>query len=104
MNEPSIGASLIDQEAVTLNSNLQGKKKKKKSKKGKVNPNSFLDQNNSLDLGQSSLANAGRAVVKETDENFVEALPELDVDLNNDNDARNTVEWDYNNYEGAAAH
>lgn len=41
---PSIGASLMDQEAVTLASNLMGKKKKKKKAK-KVNPNAYMDDN-----------------------------------------------------------
>ena len=41
--EPSIGASLMDQEAVNLGQNLQGKKKKKKVKK-KINPNAFMGQ------------------------------------------------------------
>ena len=37
-NQPTIGASLMDQEAVTLNSNLMGKKKKvKKVKKARGN-------------------------------------------------------------------
>ena len=39
--EPSVGASLMDQEAVSLAQNLQGKKKKKKVKK-KINPNAFM--------------------------------------------------------------
>ena len=41
--QPSIGASLMDQEAVALNPGLQGKKKKKKKAKAKINPNAFLE-------------------------------------------------------------
>lgn len=45
---PSIGASLVDQEAVSLAPNLMGKKKKKKAKK-KIDSNSYMDDGN-LDL------------------------------------------------------
>jgi len=65
--QPSIGASLMDQEAVSLVPNLMGKKKKKKAKK-KVMPNSLLgDDDDQLDLPphdrrMGSLANAGASI------------------------------------------
>lgn len=47
MGQPSIGASLMDAEAVSLNPNLLGKKKKKKAKKanlmGRMEPNALFD-------------------------------------------------------------
>lgn len=48
-HQPSIGASLIDQEAVSLAPNLMGKKKKKKAKK-KINPNAYMDNDGALDV------------------------------------------------------
>jgi len=68
---PSIGASLVDQEAVSLAPNLMGKKKKKKAKK--INPNAYMDDDNlelpgsgksakKVNLRQSSLANAGASI------------------------------------------
>lgn len=64
--QPSIGASLMDQEAVSLTPNLQGKKKKKKAKK-KLNPNAMLNDEYQLDLPphdrrMGSLANAGASI------------------------------------------
>ena len=69
--EPSIGASLMDQEAVSLAQNLQGKKKKKKVKK-KINPNAFMGQESgeldmdgqpqSFSMRQSTLINAGSSI------------------------------------------
>ena len=69
--EPSIGASLMDQEAVSLTQNLQGKKKKKKVKK-KINPNAFMGQDGdpvgmdgqpqSFNMRQSTLINAGNSI------------------------------------------
>lgn len=67
--EPSVGASLMDQEAVSLAQNLQGKKKKKKVKK-KINPNAFMGQDGdqmdgqpqAFNMRQSTLVNAGNSI------------------------------------------
>jgi len=112
---PSIGASLMDQEAVSLAPNLMGKKKKKKAKK-KVNPNAYMDEDNldipkQLDRRMGSLANAGASIghASSYQENSLthqpqEALPDLDLDIGNEGDADdngNANDWDYKDFAGA---
>jgi len=61
---PSIGASLIDQEAVMLTPNLQSKKKKKRTKQQKFNHNAYLhDPSEDFSLSNTRIADASRMTV-----------------------------------------
>ena len=120
---PSIGASLMDQEAVNLAPNLMGKKKKKKAKK-KVNPNAYMDGDNldlpgtghgakPVDRRMGSLANAGASIGHVSSyandsghlrdpQDVGAALPDLDLDIGNEGDADdNANDWDYKEFAGA---
>ena len=104
----------MDQEAVSLAPNLQGKKKKKKKAK-KVSPNAFLehDDNAPYDHRKTSLANAGASIghmssYQASNQGAAahqpqEALPDLDLDLNNDGEVQIDAndDWDYKDFAGA---
>lgn len=99
-NHPSIGASLMDQEAVSLTGNLQGKKKKKKKSKMAGGANGFLG-GSAYQPNIGALANAGNAIggTLEPQKRNIDALPDLDLDVNNIGDAEDDA--DFNAFNGA---
>jgi hypothetical protein len=108
---PTIGASLEDQGAVSLNPNLGGKKKKKKKAKTNVNPNAFIGDNEGhkpYEMRKTTLANAGQASIgnasslaSQPQESIAANLPDLDIDLANDGDNEEQADWDYKDFAGA---
>lgn len=113
----------MDQEAVTLNSNLMGKKKKvKKVKKARFNPNGLLNDSDDFekafgnDVSQnqgrrpmnSSLLNAGASIGTSAlggrpqnqpnqPQDNLDALPDLDLDGDSQvmNGSIGGADWDY---------
>ena len=62
-----------------------------------------MEQENSIELGRSAIGNAGRNIMREAPsaaDDAIQTLPDLDIDADGaaDSHTRQTVEWDYNNF------